>query len=68
MNFKSRFKEIGMTQEDVGRALGMSQSRVSQIFNGLLPPTKDQELQILRLLLSLNEGKKKWPDDFVITR
>lgn len=68
MDLKSRFKQLGMKQEDVARTLGMTQSRVAQILNNSIPPTKNQEAQILRLLLSLIEGKRKWPDDFIVTR
>lgn len=66
MDLKKRFKEFGMKQEDIARTLGIQQSRVAQILNGVIPPTKEQEAQILRLLLSLVEGTRRWPDDFAI--
>ena len=68
MDLKKEFKKYGMRQEDVAQALGMSQPRLAQILNNKIPPTKEQESQILRLLLSLVEGKRRWPDDFLITK
>lgn len=68
MDLKTAFRRYGLSQQEVARLL-MKPSRVSQILNDLVKPSRDQKLQLLRLLTTLIErGKDRWPDSFAVTK